>query len=262
MKISRTNMTLRSQEYWRPPIFKKAVSPFDFFTANCRRFIDLQAGSLWKDLKMILPTIKGSILDVGCGAQPYRELVPEGVNYLGIDTADANEQFGYEVPNTLYFAGTEWPIDSESFDNILCTETLEHLSDPKVLLLEANRVLKKGGQLIATVPFAARWHYIPHDYWRYTPSSLKMLLGSCGFDSVEVYARGNQVTVACYKVMALFLPLLLPQDKSFIISLLCRLAGALLVPVFLLLAFIANLSLNGKGGDDCLGYTILCRKQE
>jgi hypothetical protein len=28
------------------------------------------------------------------------------------------------------------------------------------------------------------------------------------------------------------------------------------LPLFVLLALIANLSLRGRGGDDCLGYTV------
>jgi hypothetical protein len=31
----------------------------------------------------------------------------------------------------------------------------------------------------------------------------------------------------------------------------------LFLPLFVLLAVIANLSLSGSGGDDCLGYTVL-----
>ena len=63
---------------------------------------------------------------------------------------------------------------------------------------------RRGGSILITVPFAARWHFIPHDYWRFTPSSLRHLLEKHHFTDVAVYARGNSVTVACYKVMALY----------------------------------------------------------
>jgi hypothetical protein len=36
-----------------------------------------------------------------------------------------------------------------------------------------------------------------------------------------------------------------------------RLAGLAFLPFFVLLAVVANLSLRGRGGDDCLGYTVL-----
>ena len=139
---------------------------------------------------------------------------------------------------------------------VLCTETLEHVLETRRFLAEAARCLAPGGTLLLTIPFAARWHFIPYDYWRFTPSSLNHLLTATGFHNVRVYARGMPVTVACYKAMAVILQFLLPQNKSRPSSLLLRLVGILLLPLFLVLALIANLSLLGAGGDDCLGYTI------
>jgi SAM-dependent methyltransferase len=253
-------MVERAEEHWRPPLFKPARSRKDQLLAAARRFFDLQAGSAWIDLTEILPTVTGTLLDVGCGAQPFRPLIGPKTRYIGVDTADAATKFGYEIRDTVYFTGDRWPIETESVDTVLCTETLEHLLDPRVLLLEARRCLRVGGDLILTVPFAARWHFIPYDYWRYTPSSLNSLLRETGFDEVVVYARGNALTVACYKTMALFLPLLLGSDSGAAGTLVARLAGLLSLPLVILLAAIANLSLRSPGGDDCLGYTVLARR--
>jgi hypothetical protein len=57
--------------------------------------------------------------------------------------------------------------------------------------------------------------------------------------------------------MTLLLLLLMPQTASKISRLLLRLAGLVFLPLFVLLAVVANLSLHGHGGDDCLGYTVL-----
>jgi hypothetical protein len=81
------------------------------------------------------------------------------------------------------------------------------------------------------------------------------VLTTTGFDSVRVYARGNAVTVACYKVMTLLLLLLMPQTASKITGLLLRLVGLVFLPLFLAIALVANISLS-HGGDDCLGYTV------
>ena len=96
--------------------------------AVIRRFFDLQAGSIWKDLVGELPTLRGTVLDLGCGAQPYRILLPSNVTYIGIDTIDAKTNFGYENPDILYFSGNTLPVKSESVDFVLCTETLEHIA--------------------------------------------------------------------------------------------------------------------------------------
>jgi SAM-dependent methyltransferase len=222
-----------------------------------RRQLDLQAGSIWRDLARLLANSKGDLLDVGCGAQPYRPLVPPGVRYVGIDRVEARAYFGYNVADTLYYEGDRWPTRDDSFDVVLATETLEHVADPAVFLAETQRCLRPGGRLILTVPFAARWHYIPHDYWRFTPSGLAQLLGKAGFQDVAVFARGNEITVACYKVMALILPLLLSPGRGLLSKSIPRVLGLALLPLLLVLAALGNLTLLGNGGEDCLGYTVI-----
>ena len=257
----RMDMTDRAAETWRPPIFTPPTTRQAVAAAAVRRFFDLQAGSAWNDLRTELATVEGTIVDVGCGAQPFRGLIPERARYIGIDTADAESQFGYRVPDTIYFEGDRWPIDDGAADVVLSTETLEHVFDSRAFLREAKRILRPDGRLIMTVPFAARYHYIPNDYWRFTPASLERLLHETGFADVEVYARGNAVTVAAYKSMALFLPLLLPQgDETGLGRNGRRLLGLALSPAFVTLAAIGNRSLRGPGGDDCLGYTIRARR--
>jgi SAM-dependent methyltransferase len=238
------------------------VTSADRLIAAVRRFVDLQAGSIWKDLSRLIPDYKGSILDVGCGAQPYRSLVSPRANYRGIDDAGAERHFGYCVPDTTYFEGGRWPVADASADVILSTETLEHVPEPEVFLGEAIRCLKPGGHLLLTVPFAARWHFIPHDYWRFTPSGIRCLLDRAGFTEIVVFSRGNALTVACYKVMALILPLLLPQRRGGAIRFLSRAAGLVMLPLLFFLALVGNLSLKAPGGDDCLGYTVIAMRSD
>lgn len=252
----RSNMVEATSESWRPQLFAVSTTGFSLFLAAVRRFFDIQAGSAWRDLRAVLPFQQGTVLDVGCGAQPFRSLVGSDAIYMGIDTDAAKAHFGYEMPNTTYFSGDVWPVADSSVDLVLCTETLEHVLETRRFLAEAARCLVPGGTLLLTIPFAARWHFIPYDYWRFTPSSLNHLLTTTGFHSARVYARGNAVTVACYKMMTLILLLLMPQTASKISGLLLRIAGVVLLPWFILLAVIANLSLRGRGGDDCLGYTV------
>jgi SAM-dependent methyltransferase len=258
--LNRTNMLSRQADLWRPLSFQPSPSGIQRVVFAARRFLDLQTASIWVDLASLLPGVTGVVVDVGCGAQPYRILFSSEVTYIGIDTVDAKTRFGYEVPDTRYYSGTCWPVADSSVDFVLCTETLEHVPDSEVFLDEAARCLAPGGRLLLTVPFAARWHYIPHDYWRFTPSSLQRLLTDAGFTNVAVYARGNELSVACYKVMALMLPLLYPQGRPAIVRLFLWLAGLALSPLFGLLAVIGHLSLKGNGGDDCLGYTVVAER--
>ena len=80
-----------------------------------------------------------------------------------------------------------------------------------------------------------------------------MLLERAGFEDVVVNGRGNEMTVACYKLLALLLPRVLPQDDAGNPHV--RPAGLLLMPLIVILALVANRSLHRPAGDDCLGFT-------
>lgn len=252
----RENFALRTSERWQPPAFRAPRTRRDRAMAAIRRALDLQAASAWRDLRVLLADAHGDVLDVGSGAQPYRPLLPPGARYRAIDDAAAESDFGYAMSDTEYFSGDRWPVDDGAIDVVLSTETLEHVPRPEVFLAEARRVLRDDGRIVLTVPFSARWHYIPHDYWRYTPSSLRNLLEQAGFSDVVVYARGNELTVACAKVIGLMLPALLPPGGGFG----ARRAGAVLaLPLVGLLALVAQATLRRDGGDDCLGWTVTAR---
>lgn len=260
LQLSRTNMVNRRAEDWRPPLFERPDSALRRALAALRRMLDLQGGSIWRDLRVLLPYVRGAALDVGCGAQPYRYLFGPQIKYFGIDTLESKAHFGYKLPDVRYFSGDSWPVEDSSMDFVLCTETMEHVLAPETLLQEVFRCLVSKGTVLLTVPFAARWHFIPHDYWRFTPSGLERLLSRAGFINVRVYARGNAATVACYKMMALILRMAFPQNTSWPVRSIIQIISLPFVPALLLLAAFGRVSLWGNGGDDCLGYTVLAEK--
>ncbi len=258
--LDRSNLLDRRIEAWKPPVFESPGNPRSRVIAALRRIFDLQAASIWNDLKLLLPQVRGEVLDVGCGAQPYRELFHGDVRYRAIDCLHAETDFGYAVPGTIYYGGDRWPVDDASVDFVLCTETLEHVPDAALFLAEAMRCLRPGGRMVLTVPFAARWHFIPYDYWRFTPSGLNRTLQASGFEKISVFGRGNSLTVASYKVMALILPLLFAQVRSLPVRFMRLACGFTFSPLLLISSALGQTSLRGKGGDDCLGYTVLASK--
>lgn len=56
------------------------------------------------------------------------------------------------------------PAPDASFDAILCSEVLEHVPEPTHALDEFVRLLKPGGTLILTAPFASLVHMAPYHY--------------------------------------------------------------------------------------------------
>ena len=107
----------------------------------------------------------GLTLDIGCSNSPYMKYFP---NRIGLDIHDG--------PNVNVVADVhKLPFEDEKFDNILCTEVLEHLHSPHLAITEMKRVLKNGGKLILSTRFIFPLHDVPNDYYRYTKYGLKYL---------------------------------------------------------------------------------------
>jgi len=92
-------------------------------------------------------------------------------------------------PNTVadvYGDGVTLPFRGSIFDFILCTETLEHVPEPKRLITEVTRVLKPWGVLLLTAPQTWGLHLEPHDYYRFTKYGLHYLAEQSGLGVVEI----------------------------------------------------------------------------
>ncbi|MEA5088424.1 MAG: methyltransferase domain-containing protein [Solidesulfovibrio sp.] len=204
-------------------------------------------------LRFLVPWLAarhGRLLEVGCGARPYRHLVPARCRYQGLDWEKAGEAFGYREEEVTLFTGGTFPFPDGSYDSLFHTEVLEHIPDPGAFLKECRRVLAPGGALFLSVPFQARFHYIPYDYWRFTPSGLRLLLEQAGFTGIVIRPRGTDVTVAAYKLASLAYRWL--RDGTLKGKCLGLAALPMVVPA--LVVGHASLAYGLGSPDDCLGY--------
>lgn len=218
-------------------------------------FADLQVASLIPPLRAWLASRRGEILEVGCGAQPYRHFLAQGCRYQGLDWQSSQEVFGYRAPDTVYYKGGEFPFADQSFDHLFCNEVLEHIYQVHDFLAQCHRVLRRGGEIFLSVPFQARYHYIPHDYWRFTPAALERLLSKAGFTQIQVVNRGCDLTVAAYKGLSLVYRWLAGGLFSKLWGLCCVPLG-----VAALLIGQASLRFNLGSPDDPLGYWVVARR--
>jgi hypothetical protein len=62
-------------------------------------------------------------------------------------------------------------------------------------------VLKPGGSAFITIPWSARYHYIPYDYARYTPSKLEELFSAFRIDAL--LPRGSDIAVIGNKMVVI-----------------------------------------------------------
>jgi len=116
--------------------------------------------------------------------------------------------------------------------------------------------------LYLTVPFSARYHYIPHDFWRFTPAGLKFLFERAGFPSVQMRHLGTDASSIITKIHLLILKLLLPSRGGPIVRLIKVFLGMLFVPLFFGLTLLGLLLIKFDIGspDDPLGYEVIIKK--
>ncbi|MEX2033294.1 MAG: class I SAM-dependent methyltransferase [Candidatus Colwellbacteria bacterium] len=134
--------------------------------------------------------LRGRVLDAGGGRRKkYKELVLKHASeYV---CADIEE--GADVISDL----TKLPFDDESFDSAICTQVLEHVTNPVGVMVEINRVLRPGGIAIITAPFLSPIHEDPGDCFRYTPDGLYWLGRNAGFSVVEKGRYGGLPYMLC-----------------------------------------------------------------
>jgi len=109
--------------------------------------------------------INGRLIDIGCGAKPYKNLLaPFVTEHIGVDHQETlHEKSNIDRFGTVY----NIPAKDEEFDCALCTAVLEHLAEPELALKECWRVLKRGGVAIYSVPFIWHLHEEPKDFYRF-----------------------------------------------------------------------------------------------
>lgn len=117
----------------------------------------------------------GKMLDFGCGSKPYKSLFTNVQQYVGLDFENlghshANEQIDF------FYDGKNIPFSDETFDSVFTSEVFEHVFNLEQIIPEIYRVIKKGGNILITCPFAICEHETPNDYARYSSYGLKHLM--------------------------------------------------------------------------------------
>lgn len=177
--------------------------------------------------------IIGACIDIGGFQGRIREFMDDDQPYLSIDPMldvfngiemQSNLISSYpcllKKVNFLCGYGEYLPIMSESFQTVHMRSCIDHMFLPEIAILEAFRVLDKGGQIIVgsyveggksgkkqnyiksiikqTLEAMKVERFIDHHMWHPTYTELCELLKSCGFSIDKTYWQDGFNDTVCY----------------------------------------------------------------
>jgi len=137
-----------------------------------------------KQIRKFSHFIKGKVLDVGAGTGDRYSDSFDSDEYIRMDIEDGE---GIDMVGRA----ENIPMEDEVIDSVVCTQVFEHLQFPEKSASEIYRVLKKGGNVLITVPQMNEMHEEPHDYFRYTKFGIRDLFERQGFKEVAIDQRGG-----------------------------------------------------------------------
>jgi SAM-dependent methyltransferase len=145
------------------------------------------------------PAVRGRVLEIG--EARYSERFADRLRLEQIDVLDPSPT---NPKATVVADLTNAPgVDSDTYDCVICTQTLLLIYEVHAAVRTLHRILKPGGTLLVTVPGISQicrpdmdiWG----DYWRFTTRSARRLFEDV-FDpaDVTVEAYGNVLTSAAF----------------------------------------------------------------
>jgi SAM-dependent methyltransferase len=204
-------------------------------------------------LKKYSRYLNGRVLDIGCGTKPYRSYLGECGEYVGMDNDAA-------VKPDIVGDINNMPFPEEYFDSVLCTEVLEHLTEPEAGIRQINRVLKKNGYLYLTIPQEWCLHYEPRDYFRFTKYGIKYLLEKNGFEILAIERLGGVFSLVGQRLVDVIWNVIMAFLKP-VLTLRCaeRVSTIICLPTSIMFYTL------GKIGDnidkrDAICWAVLARK--
>ena len=193
--------------------YKKQLFQPNFLSLFINPFFIIRS-ILYRTIKKEAINLNGRVLDFGCGSKPYKTLFTNAIDYVGLDME--NEGHSHEKEEVdVYYDGKIIPFENEYFDSVFSSEVFEHVFDIDPILDEINRVLKKGGKILISLPFAWNEHEIPNDFGRYTSFGITYLLEKHGFEIIRLTKTGNFASVVAQLIPLYVYELIATKNKYF-----------------------------------------------
>jgi len=183
-EITFTKYKKRGAYHWQQ--ISRSIFNFNAFVA-----------ARYQQIVLLIPKKKTQkILDIGCGDGVLAYLIYQhskatitGLDYDKSSLEAAKKIFKAKKAKAKFISGSAYklPFKTGSFDIVVSTEVIEHLSKTNKYLSEINRVVKSKGKVIITTPI--KIYDIPEDKMHiqeFTSEELKKILMKY-FKKVSIY---------------------------------------------------------------------------
>jgi O-antigen biosynthesis protein len=149
-----------------------------------------------RDLLGIVPSIYGSVLDVGCGAGATMALLLEhgAAEVTGVELSQSACELAKARNLNVIQADVQkdpMPFSEKSFDFIIFSDILEHLFDPWAVLKHFCAYLKDDGTMLLSIPNIKHYRVLRRllflDEWTYVPA------GILDFTHIRFFTRKEAV---------------------------------------------------------------------
>jgi uncharacterized protein YbaR (Trm112 family)/SAM-dependent methyltransferase len=156
-------------------------------------------------------------------------------NAVGVELGSGNRRLHRTIVNLDLFVFpnvdlqadvSTTPVRSESVDYAVIDSVLEHVPNPRQVVLEIHRILRSGGQVYAAVPWVFPYHGYPRNYCHFSECGLEALF--CDFAECRVFMRHGP-TSAFLNIVSEYVALALSGNRPFLYTFF---KGLTLLPLF------------------------------
>lgn len=162
--------------------------------ANITHPYFLERYKIEKTLRKTAQSVRGTMLDIGCGRQPYRSLFPHAA-VIGLDTRFKNLGGEQTIVDIIGDASI-LPVRDNACNAVLSTQMLMSVTDPLQFFREIYRVLQAGGTaIISNVLFYPTAGHV--DFLRLTDWGFKHIAAAAGFRECNILPTSGFVQTVC-----------------------------------------------------------------
>jgi SAM-dependent methyltransferase len=113
------------------------------------------------------------LLEIGAGNMEVKGLLPKNIIYHSMDFGNENNPTLNKQNKYTYMFNLDnpkIPIKDNSYDIVVCFETLEHVMYPKRVLKEIRRIAKKNALLFFSLP--NEYNFVQRSYYLFAKKTM------------------------------------------------------------------------------------------